>query len=265
MISVSNIGAGVGASSQRGAGGAPAFAIQRSIYFDGVNDYAANGSLTTNGFQPFNNKDFTVTFWAKADGSRYNDLGTVLSVAIANNSGNPFMWVRFKNDGASDSTVNVRTNTKNYTSGHTITSANCQVWQHYAVVVTQNSGTGNQDIEIYVNGASVDTGSVVQNTKTNTNVDVCLGTSNNATAFQQFKGYIAEVGCWETALSSGDIAAIYGGGSGADLSTIGTVKGYYKPLTTDGPTTGSITDSSGNQDCTMNNFVSPYGVVTDTP
>ncbi len=265
MIGVSNIGTGVGASSQRAAGGAPSFAIQRSLRFDGVNDFASQGSLSTDGFQPFNNKNWTVTWWAKSDGTRYKDLGTVMAVAIANNSGNAFMWVRFKNDGTSDSTINVRTNVKNYTSGHTITSAKCQVWQHYAVVVTQNSGTSKQDIEIYVNGVSVDTGSVDQSTRTNTNVDVCLGSSNNTTAHQAYKGYLAEIGCWETALTSGQIAAIYGGGSGADLTTIGTVKGYYKPLNTDGPTTGTITDSSGNQDCTMNNFVSPYGVNTDTP
>ena len=66
-------------------------------------------------------------------------------------------------------------------------------------------------------------------------------------------------------MDSGQISAVYGGGSGADLTTIGTIKGYYRPLTTDGPTTGTITDSSGNQDCTMNGFVSPYGVTTDTP
>jgi len=260
------MGIGIGVPLQmstRGVGGGSSFAIERSLRFDGVNDFASQGSLSTDGFQPFNNKDWTVTWWAKSDGSRYKDLGTVMSVGIANNSGNPFMWIRFKNDGTSDSAVNIRTNTKNYTSGHTITSAKCQVWQHYAVVVTQNGG--NQDIEVYVNGASVDTGSVLANTKTNTNVDVCLGTSNNSTAFQPYKGWVAEIGCWEEALNSTQIAAAYGGGAGADLSTIGTIKGYYKPLSTDGPTTGTITDSSGNQDGTMNGFVSPYGVVTDTP
>ena len=265
MISAPTIGLGVGSSAQRSAGGTPAFAIERSLRFDGVNDLASNGSLTTDGFQPFNNKDWTVTWWAKSDGTRYKDLGTIMAVAIANNSGNAFMWLRFKNDGTSDSTINVRTNVKNYTSSHTITSAKCQIWQHYAVVVTQNSVTAKQDIEIYVNGVSVDTGNVDQSLKTNTNVDVCLGSSNNTNAHQAYKGWIAEIGCWETALTSGQIAAIYGGGSGADLSTIGTVKGYYKPLNTDGPTTGTITDSSGNQDCTMNGFVSPYGVTTETP
>ena len=258
------LGNGIGIPfSKGGGGGGSSFAIERSLRFDGVNDYASQGSLSTDGFQPYNNKDWTVTWWAKSDGTRYKNLGTIFSVAQSNNSGNPFMFVRFKNDGVSDSAVNVRTNVKNYTSSHTITSVNCQVWQHYAVVVTQNGP--NQDIEIYVNGASVDTGSVVANTKTNTNVDVCIGTSNNAVAFQQYIGWVAEIGCWEEALNSTQIAAAYGGGSGADLTTIGTIKGYYRPLSTDGPTTGSITDSSGNQDCTMNGFVSPYGVVTDTP
>ena len=257
------IGVPLQVSTRSVGGGGSSFAIERSLRFDGVNDFASQGSLSTDGFQPFNNKNWTVTWWSKSDGSRYNDLGTVMSVAIANNSGNPFMWIRFKNDGASDSAVNVRTNVKNYTSSHTITSAKCQIWQHYAVVVTQNGG--NQDIEVYVNGSSVDTGSVAASTRTNTNVDVCIGTSNNSSAFQQYKGWVAEIGCWETALSASEIADVYGGGSGADLTTIGTIKGYYRPLSTDGPLTGTITDSSGNQDCTMNGFVSPYGVVSDTP
>lgn len=263
MLGIGNgIGVPFGSNAAVGGGG---FTFDASMRFDGVNDLASNGSLTTNGFQPFNNKDWTVTWWAKSDGSRYKDLGTVMAVAIANNSGNAFMWVRFKNDGTSDSTINIRTNVKNYTSGHTITSANCQIWQHYAVVVTQNSGTAKQDIEIYVNGVSVDTGNVDQSLRTNTNVDVCLGSSNNTTAHQAYKGWVSEIGCWEEALNSAEIAAVYNGGKGADLNTIGTIKGYYKPLSTDGPTTGTITDSSGNQNCTMNGFVSPYGVVSDTP
>jgi len=257
------IGNGIGAPFGKKGGSGDSFAIERSLRFDGSNDFASQGSLSTDGFQPFNNKNWTVTWWAKSDGTRYKDLGTVMAVAIANNSGNAFMWIRFKNDGASDSTINVRTNVKNYTSGHTITSAKCQIWQHYAVVVTQNGG--NQDIEIYVNGSSVDTGSVAASTRTNTLVDVCLGSSNNTTAHQAYKGWIAELGCWETALNSTQIAAVYNSGKGVDLNTVGTVKGYYKPLSTDGPLTGTITDSSGNQDCTMNGFVTGYGVVTDTP
>ncbi len=262
MISVPTIGIGVGSAAQRSAGGAPSFAIERSLRFDGVNDYASQGSLSTAGFQPFNNKDWTITFWAKSDGTRFVNNGAAVSVVVANNAAAKTM-VRFQNDGASDSKISIKSNNIAYASSYTITSAKCQVWQHYAVVVTQNGA--NQDVEVYVNGSSVDTGSISANTLSNTSVDVCLGTANNATAFNAFKGYISEVGCWETALNSGDIAAIYGGGSGADLTTIGTIKGYYRPLTTDGPTTGTITDVSGNQDCTMNGFVSPYGVTTDTP
>lgn len=247
---------------KKGGGSTPSFAIERSLRFDGVNDYASQGSLSTAGFQPFNNKDWTVSFWAKSDGTRYINNGAAVSVVRANNSG-AVTIVRFQNDGISDSKISIKSNNIAYASSYTITSANCQVWQHYAVVVTQNGA--NQDVEVYVNGTSVDTGSIIANTITNTSVDVCLGTANNARAFNAFKGYISEVGCWEEALDSGQISAVYGGGSGADLTTIGTVKGYYRPLKTDGPTTGTITDSSGNQDCTMNGFVSPYGVTTDTP
>ena len=256
------IGNGIGVPFGKKGGGGDAFAIERSLRFDGVNDYASQGSLSTAGFQPFNNKDWTITFWAKSDGTRYINNGAAVSVVRANNSG-AVTIVRFQNDGISDSKISIKSNNIAYSSSYTITSAKCQVWQHYAVVVTQNGA--NQDVEVYVNGTSVDTGSISANTISNTSVDVCLGTANNSTAFNAFKGYISEVGCWETALNSGDIAAIYGGGSGADLTTIGTIKGYYRPLTTDGPTTGTITDVSGNQDCTMNGFVSPYGVTTDTP
>ena len=257
------IGNGIGVPfGKKGGGGTPSFAIERSIRFDGVNDYASQGSLSTDGFQPFNNKDWTVSFWAKSDGTRYVNNGAAVSVVIANNAAAKTM-VRFQNDGISDSKVSIKSNNIAYASSHTITSAKCQVWQHYAVVETQNGG--NQDVEVYVNGTSVDTGSISANTLSNTSVDVCLGTANNSRAFNAFKGYVSEIGCWETALNSGDIAAIYGGGSGADLTTIGTVKGYYRPLKTDGPTTGTITDSIGNQDCAMNGFVAPYGVTTDTP
>ena len=274
MISVPTIGLGVGSAAQRSAGGTPAFAIERSLRFDGSNDYINTGGVTADSWNPYNNTDWTISFWAKCDtgDTRFQNNGTIICTNYQAGSSNPQLYVQTVNaTGGSKFKLRIpflNGSTKSYkifTSSHVITNAECQVWQHYAITLTQNSGTSKQDIEIYVNNTSVDTGSVDQANFTQASFALAIGSRNPTIAFQTWKGFIAEIGLWETALSSGDLTAVYGGGSGSDLTTIGTVTGYYRPLTTDGPTTGSITDSSGNKDLTMNGFVTDYGVVSDTP
>ena len=257
------IGNGIGVPFGKKRGGGGAFTIERSLHFDGVNDYVSAGVLSSDCFNPFNDTDWSVSWWMKSDGSRYTNQGTVCAVATSVGTGNPFMYIRTRNDGLNDSKLEVRTNVYVGTSTHTITSANCQVWQHYVLTCTQNPT--EQTVQLYVNNTLQDTMSLTLRTETHASVSFQVGTSQGNSAFNPFKGYLCEMGFWEIALNADQVSSLYNEGNGADVSTIASPVSYYRPLTTDGPTSGTITDSIGNQDCTMNGFVSPYGVVTDTP
>ena len=60
--------------------------------------------------------------------------------------------------------------------------------------------------------------------------------------------------------------AAYNSGSGADPRTAFTsVKQLFLFEDSAGTVTGTVTDAIGSQDLTMNNFVAPFGVVTESP
>jgi len=254
--------------------GDSAFQFQGSIRFEGANDFINTGGATSDCWNPYNNTDWTVSWWAKCETgeTRFKNNGTIICTNVAASSSNPQMTIQTINaTGGSSFTLRIPflngtiKSYKSYTSSHVISNADCQVWQHYAVVLTQNNGASTQDIQIYVNGSLVDSASVDQANFTQTSFAMAIGSRNPVSFFQGWEGFLSEIALYEESLSADEISALYNSGNGRLATEIGTPTGYYRPNATDGPQTGSITDVTGNKDLTMNGFVSPYGVTNDTP
>jgi len=272
MLGIANgIGVPFGVNAGGGGGG---FAFEASIRFDGSNDFINTGGGSSDCWNPYDNTNWTMSWWMKCEtgATRFKNNGTVIVTNYASTSSNPQMVVQTVNaTGGSKFTMRLPflngsiQSYKSFTSSYVITNANCQAWNHYAIVVTQNSGGSTQDIEIFFNGSSVDTGSVDYGNYAIAAPSMAIGSRNPTSSFQPWEGFLSEVALWEEALSSSEISNIYNSGSGANAAKFGIIKGYYRPLSTDGPQTGDITDSSGNKDLTMNGFVGVYGVVADTP
>jgi hypothetical protein len=239
------------------------FTFDSSLHLDGVNDFASVGVLSSTAFNPFNDTDWTVSWWMKSDGSRYSNQGTVCAVATSTGTGNPFMYIRTRNDGLNDSKLEIRSNVYVGSSTYTITSAKCQVWQHYVVTCTQEAS--QQTLKIYVNSVLVDTIALTLRTETHSSISFQIGTSQGTGAFNPFKGYVCELGFWERALPEADVLKAYGGGDGVDLASIAGIVNYYRLLSTDGPQSGTMADIMELDDMTLNGFLSPYGVISDTP
>lgn len=256
------------------AAGDSAFQFQGSIRFEGANDFINTGGLTSSCWNPYNNTDWTVSWWMKCETGETNfkNNGHIIATNHSSTSSNPQCRIcTLDETGGSELQIRIpwlngsTKSFKNFRSTYLITNAACQVWQHYAVVVTQNNGAATQDIQIYVNGSLVDSGSVDQANFTQTSFAMAIGSQNPTSAFQTFEGFLAEIALYEEALSADEISALYNSGNGRLATEIGTPTGYYRPNASDGPQTGSITDVTGNKDLTMNGFVTPYGVTNDTP
>jgi len=245
------------------------FSFGNAMRFDGVNDFltttdgAGTPENSSDIFNPFNNTDWTIAFWAKAEsGERFKNNGVVMGVAQAVGSGTRSMF-SFQNDGTG-SRMKVQTNSRNVPStGHTIAIGDCDDWHHYAATVTQNGA--NQDVVFYIDGVSVDSISTTVNTVTDTTVSACIG-AERTSGSNTYKGYLDEIVLAEAAASAADILNLYNAGAGATpVGLISDLINYYKVSDAAGTTTGDITDTNSVKDIELLNFLTPYGVTSETP
>lgn len=99
-------------------------------------------------------------------------------------------------------------------------------WYH--VVLTYNGSNNASGVAIYVNGASISL-NVVHNTALSTPIGyggpTRIGNDNVA---QLFDGYIDEVSVWNTALSSGQVSALYNNGNPTNLANSANLTNWYR-------------------------------------
>ena len=227
--------------------------------FDGVTDCILPSGDSLTCFNPFNDVDYKVSFFAKSTSSRFKHNGTVISVGQTTTQ-NPRFSIKFINDGGSNSKLVIISNLMSATSTYSITPAVCQSWNHYMIVVTQGA---TQTIEIYINNVLVDTLTPSTYTITDSSVSLQIGSSKGSSAFNVFEGRLAEISLGVGSTSAQEIADLYN--QNDPQTSMNGIVNYYKFSEPVGTVVGNITDSMGSDDLTMSGFALPNGIVSDQP
>ena len=208
--------------------GAPAFANQYSVSFDGTDDY-----LTTDESNLATSGDCTISLWfnsASLPGS--NEFDYMFSLTDGRAQGKD-RAVGIRGTG-SDAQIIVNTFISGYLDPFTNTSISASTWNHVAVVFTSGSA------QVYFNG--VDKGSRSRTTATIAYTQTVIGGMLYSSA-NQFNGKIDEVSVFHSALSSTDIALLLDTSGStpvpANISSLNP-KGWWR----NGDATGD-TDSGG--------------------
>ena len=220
------------------------FSNTYSLDFDGTDDYVTMGD-PVDGSLDFSTGDFTITLWFKvsSDASQY--------AAIYTKDTSKFRtYLQDVTPGSRKLTTSV-----GGTSKYNWFEYEFDTWYHLAV--NRSSGT----VEGYIDGVSKFTTTMSGDCSSTTSFDIGgIGSASN------LSGNIDEVAIWDTALSAGDISALYSAKGTANLNDDGNsanLQGWWRMG--DGDTYPTITDNSTNSnDGTMTNMASD-DIVKDTP
>lgn len=158
-----------------------------------------NKSLTQTGFT-FNSYPISIAGWFFPN--VVNDNGNMFSLGEATTN---YYQVKLRN---TDSHIVFRSN--NATDAADVDSgvtATVNTW--YYVGLVMNSST---NIDFYVNGSAVATGTTVFNAATLSKF--AIGALARGTPIQPYSGVADEVGWWTRALTSSDFTQLYNGGAG---------------------------------------------------
>ena len=190
-------------SGSPGGGGAAPFANALSLDFDGADGTVLLGSPSELSFSG----NFTVSFWMKpaAIGSPKFLIAKRDWTTAANN-----YQIAMANTGA----INLYLSAS-LTSSTILSAGN---WYHILTVV-RPGGTS----EVWIDGSQDVTGSA--GTIADTTVDLAFGSWDNGGYY--YEGFLDEISMYDSALSAGNIATIYNGGTPADLSGLSPV-GWWR-------------------------------------
>jgi hypothetical protein len=221
--------------------GGSVFPNDYSVDFDGTNDYISvtqDSAINISG-------DITLSAWVNrtATGS-YNAIYTKRQVGGSMN----YQFTINNSNGQ----VGLGHSGGSWVYNTTTTLAT-GTWYHVAVTVL--SGTA----QIYVNGVAEDSFTGISINATTH--DLIIGAT---VGYNYFGGNIDEASIFNSALSSSDITSIYNSGTPGDISSLSPV-GWWRMGDNDNGTGTTITDQgSGGNNGTLNNMVSPYGIVSGT-
>ena len=213
----------------------------RSVDFDGVADYVSTSStIATLGIT---NK-FTVSCWIKADtlvGSWEGIMGCVSS-----DSWTDGFSIYMNSAGAIGFWVNHYITNLAISSVSTISTG---TWYH--VLACYDGSLGSNNMELFVNGASVATDTLTANVTDNSGT-LCMADASSGGFHHGMNGNIDDFAIWNTD-ERANVATIYNNGVPNDISALNPIS-YYKMG--DGDTYPTLTDngSLGN-DGTMTNMI----------
>lgn len=179
--------------------------IGKAYDFDGVTDYVSSAA-------PISFGAFSISAWVKAD--NLNNFRTVYGGRY-NSSGNPLVQLRFYNSKIG---IEMRSNTNSgtgtgYLNTYGSTTLSTGTW-YYVILTYDDSGA----VKIYLDGdTSTPEVSTTYSGGTWSNINEwhigdgpgLLGSDENF-----FDGTIDEVGVWNRALSSTEVAELYNSGTG---------------------------------------------------
>ena len=217
---------------------------QYSLAFDGSDDKVDLGSDKPND----GTGAITISAWINPTTFGEGSRGYIIT------NGKMFLYV---NDSDDKLTLSRDDENEYHSADDSISTGS---WQHIAVA----SASDGTNTNFYVNGAL--SGNANQNVGTPAvgNTNTFIGNNNGGN--RTFHGNIDEVSIWNTALSAGDISALYNSGVPTDLlsdSNSGNLVGWWRMG--DGDTFPTITDNSTNSnDGTMTNM-DAVDIVKDTP
>lgn len=219
-------------------GGGSSFTNEKSLLFDGVDEYMNVGRLTE-----MEASEASISFWIKF-------------VNVANNK------AFLNNNNGGTSQFRMYTSSSRivcYAFGFNLISGTLSSGTWYNVIVTLDPLVGK---EMYINGASV---------ASTANITFPTHTSNydfgRSGAGSYSNMYMDEVSVFDYALTSGQVTSIYNSGLPTDLdNTSGVTAPVHWWRMGDGDTYPTITDvgTTGGNDGTMVNMESG-DIVTDTP
>ena len=198
---------GLGNSLSRG--GVPMFSNDYSLAFDGSDDKVDLGSDKPND----GTGAITISAWINPTTFGEGSRGYVIT------NGKMFLYV---NDSDDKLTLSRDGETEHHSADDSISTGS---WQHIAVA----SASDGTNTNFYVNGAL--SGDANQNVGTPVagNTNTFIGNNNGGN--RTFHGNMDEVSIWNTALSAGDISALYNSGVPTDLlsdSNSGNLVGWWR-------------------------------------
>jgi len=215
----------------------PSFQNDKSLAFDGVDDYVEFASGSSGPIYDIGTGDFTASMWVTSDASgsyawmmhNWSSQG----LGIGRGPGNHF--IAYIGDSTlHDTTIEIPWD---------------GTWHHY--VVTRNSGA----CDMYIDGSSV----ITQFTETGTlatSKPSRLGSRSNYVG-QLWGGNLDEVSIWDVGLSASDVSTLYNSGSPTDLSTaLGPKPTFWLRMGDKVTSFPTIPDQIGSNDGTATNMVS---------
>lgn len=230
-----------------------------SMAFDGTSDYVDCGS-----FAGLNSATaLTVSVWFKS--SIYTNLGRLVnlekhveiyqSYTAASNTKGRFYYKLMGNYGNSFKTLGG-------TSASGVGDLIDGDWHHLCFVWDNSTTTAI----VYEDGVAVQTNtSTTSGTLNSVSDNIYIGA--DPAGANPIQGSIDEVSIWDTALSPPDVAAVYGGGTPSDLTSLSPITWYRmgEEAAFDAiPTEWTIPDQAGSNDGTSANM-DIYTRIGDAP
>ena len=210
-----------------------------SIEFDGIGDYVTFGNpanLRVTG-------DFSISAWVKFTGSGTYYIYTGADMWGLLTSGNKirFLW---------------RNPAGTYLYINSTTSVSDGAWHHVLAVNDQTN------LKIFIDGVADGTNTNGSAGKVDATKDYRMGTRYNGT--YGFPGNIDEVAIWNNDQSA-NVAAIYGGGAAADLTSLSPLA-WWRNGDNNGGVGTTLTDegSGGNNGTLVNNATFDGGIPVDS-
>ena len=194
------------------------FASTQSFSFDGVDDFIGVNSLDTSVLPT---GSFSVSVWFNAKDNWFGGL-----FQIGDFAGNTGLTFAKRANGALEYRVNLSGGSK---LGFTTNSKyNLNEWNH-GVLVFDNSIT-NGSFKVYINGVQEHSNNESPSGQTISypaGSELRIGQYNSSGSTQYFfEGNIDETAIFNTALSSSDVATIYGTGVPNDISSLNPLAWY---------------------------------------
>ena len=230
------------------------FAFGNAVQHDGVNDRLV--AETSNNWNPYQT-DWSISIWAKGVGGNKAN-GSWVEAHRSNGSSGCFFGIQ------SSASFRVMSNFQQHIFAYTPTALFMQDWHHYVITV-EYVDASNQQALLYVDGILEETGNFGNAAHSTVYAKLRIG-GESGVGGQKFNGVWKQILLMEELIPASEVTDLYNSGDGADPDDAlsGTVKNHYAVAEEIGTTTGTITDETGNQDVTMTNFLTPYGVIENT-
>jgi hypothetical protein len=180
--------------------------INKSYYFDGVNDFITHGSDDLESL-------YSISLWVKIDTNAASY--TILS---GQGTSNPNAWqpgITFYNV---DNSIRYASNYNDSSISTGVSSILDATWYH--IVITAN----NKTAKIYLNGNLTE-----EQTSLNTKEWTQLRYIARKDTGDYFKGYIDEMGIWNKELTTDEISELYNSGNGVSYPFIPTDSTIINP------------------------------------